>query len=81
LDENTPSLACESCDASISLTRVRRRGGYLRSIECPECRAVMTWSLANDEVIEDEVIDLRDEVLSREQPDADEVGAPPARDH
>src|SRR5688500_302928 len=46
LEEDNPSLACESCGASISLTRVRRHEESIRSIECGECDYVMTWSLA-----------------------------------
>ena len=52
MEQDNPSLACESCGASIPLTRVRRREGYLRSIECGDCGYVMTWSIAADNVID-----------------------------
>ena len=68
MEDTTPSLACESCGASIPLTRVRRRDGYTRSIECQECRSVMTWSLATEEVI-----DLRDDAVNERR------GAAPGR--
>ena len=75
MEQTNPSLACESCGASIPLTRVTRVGGYLRSIECQECRAVMTWSLAVDADI-----DLRDRPVRHVTRDEDEVAAPPTPD-
>jgi uncharacterized Zn finger protein len=67
MEPSTPSLACDSCGASVPLSRVTRRGGYLRSIECPDCGAVMTWSLATDDDI-----DLRERTVSDEK-DANEI--------
>ena len=52
MEQDNPSLACESCGASISLTRVVRREGYLRSIECDACDHVMTWTLSDNDVID-----------------------------
>ena len=52
MEEDNPSLACESCGASISLTRVRHHEESMRSIECGECDSVMTWSLASSDVID-----------------------------
>ena len=52
MEQDNPSLACESCGASISLERVRRLEDSVRSIECSECDHVMTWSLASSDVID-----------------------------
>lgn len=73
MEDSNPSLACESCGASIPLTRVRRLGGYLRSVDCEYCGEVMTWSLAANGVV-----DLTEDVSSR---DADGTAAPRPRDH
>ena len=53
--QNNPSLACESCNASMPLALVVILDGYLRRITCPECGTVTTWSL-----VDRGVVDLRE---------------------